>query len=321
MPLDHYIPQTHLKKFYSPALGERMYAIRKTDLAAFTPNSKAVCAINDGSTNAYLREDRAVEEFLNTIEPNYNSALDKLLAGNIDRECIYTMAGFISYVITCSPGGMRTQAGPIKAVTETECSMLEAQGVFLPPPPELAGTSLTELLRSGAVKVEVDPKYPQAIGITAILGFTARLGNFKWEILHNDFTDSPFFTSDFPVAIETTNDLRVMNRIVPLAPNLALRIKPDITLDTSKADFSFANFGYSTRRVGHEELVQLNTLIVRCAEDMVFYRDDYPWVRPFIAKNRHYRIEPQTQKLTFPTGTTGILHLFTLRIVASTPLV
>src|SRR5437867_12890829 len=169
MPLDHYIPQVHLKKFYSPVLGDRMYAVRKTDLHAFTPNSKAVCAINDGSTNAYLREDRAVEEFLKTIEPNYNAALDKLIAGNIDRECIYTIAGFISYVITCSPAGMRTQSGPMKDVNETEYSMLEAQGLFPPPPPELAGTSLTELLSTGAIKVTVDPKYPQAIGISSIL--------------------------------------------------------------------------------------------------------------------------------------------------------
>ena len=40
MPLDHYIPQVHLKKFYSPVLGERMYAIRKSDLKCFTPNNR-----------------------------------------------------------------------------------------------------------------------------------------------------------------------------------------------------------------------------------------------------------------------------------------
>ena len=69
MPLDHYIPQVHLKKFYSPALGNRMYAIRKTDLKAFTPDSQSVCRIMDGSTNAYLKDNRAIEEFLKTIEP------------------------------------------------------------------------------------------------------------------------------------------------------------------------------------------------------------------------------------------------------------
>jgi hypothetical protein len=75
MPLDHYVSQVHLKKFCSLALGDLMHAIRKTNLKYFTPSSKDVCRIMDGSTNAYLREDRAIEEFLKTIEPNYNAAL------------------------------------------------------------------------------------------------------------------------------------------------------------------------------------------------------------------------------------------------------
>ncbi len=64
MPLDHYVSQVHLKKFYSPMLRGRMYAIRKSDLKCFTPSSKAVCGIHDGSTNAYLREDRAMALYL-----------------------------------------------------------------------------------------------------------------------------------------------------------------------------------------------------------------------------------------------------------------
>ncbi len=74
MPLDHYISQIHLKKFNSPALGDRVYAIRKSDLKTFTANSRAVCVVNDGSTNAYLPEGRAIENFLETIEPKYSSA-------------------------------------------------------------------------------------------------------------------------------------------------------------------------------------------------------------------------------------------------------
>src|SRR5438552_6396230 len=127
MPLDHYVSQVHLKKFYSPALGNRMYAIRKSDLKDFTPRSEDVCRIMDGSTNAYLRDDRAIEDFLETIEPKYNAALDKLIVGKIDKECIYTIAGFVAYVVTCSPAGMRIQAGPLKSIVETEAAMMDAQ--------------------------------------------------------------------------------------------------------------------------------------------------------------------------------------------------
>jgi Protein of unknown function (DUF4238) len=90
---------------------------------------------------------------------------------------------------------------------------------------------------------------------------------------------SPFFTSDFPVAIEKTNDLRVLNRIVPLAPNLAIRIRPDLRVDRERLrDPSFTSFGYRRRSPGRQELMALNRLIVRCAEETVFYRDDHPWV-------------------------------------------
>ena len=314
MPLDHYISQVHLKKFYSPVLGQRMYAIRKRDLKCFTPNSKAVCGIHDGSTNTYLRENRAIEAFLKTIETNYNAALEKLIADKIDDKCIYTISGFVAYVLTCSPGGMRVQSGPLKSTVEATAALMDAKGHFRPPPPSLGGASLTDLLRSGAAEVTIDPKYPQAMGISSILERTTSFGNFKWEILRNGFPESPFFTSDFPIAIEKSDDPRILNRIVPLAPDLAIRIRPDLAVGRCQADLSFANFEYRIRDIRHAELVHLNRLIVQCAEETVFYRDDRPWVQSFVAKNRQYRIEAVTDELSTQTGTVLISRL---RIVPS----
>jgi hypothetical protein len=313
MPLDHYIPQVHLKNFYSPVLGDRMYATRKSDLKSFTTKSKSVCVIDDGSTNAYLKEDRAIEEFLKTIEPKYNEALAKLNEGKIDEQCIYTIAGFVAYVVSCSPAGMRIQSGPLKSIVETVAATMEARGLIPPPPKELGGESLVELLGTGAVKVKVDPKFPQAIGINSIRRSLAIFGNIRWDILLNEFNDSPFFTSDFPAAIEETRDRRIINRIVPLAPNLAIRIRP--TIDKDLADFSFANFRCHRRRISHKEAEEINSLIVRCAEDTVFYRDDLAWVQKFIAKNRHYRVEQSTS--TQPTRK-GSLLISRLEIVPVT---
>ena len=302
MPLDHYISQVHLRKFYSPLRGDRLYAIRKSDLKAFTPNAKGVCAINDGSTNAYLSENRAIEEFLKSVEPNYNAAVDKLSAGKIDTECVYTVAGFVAYVASCSPTAMRIQSGPLKASLEAAAATLDAQGLIRPSPSSLGGKTLTQLMESSAVKFTVDPKYPQAIGIDSINKLIAAFGNFEWEILHNEFPDNPFFTSDYPIALEATGDARILNKIVPLASNLAIRIKPGIRMDTRQADFSFKNFRSHSRTISHHELVEINRLLVRCAEDAVFYRDHRPWIQPFIAKNRYYRVEAMTSRVPTATG-------------------
>jgi len=311
MPLDHYISQVHLKKFYSPALRDRLYAIRKSDLKSFAAYSKDVCRTIGGSTNTYLKENRAIEEFLKSIEPKYDTALEKLVGGVIDNECIYTIAGFACYVICCSPGGMRIKSGPLKSGVETEVAILEARGLLPPPPKELGAGNLVELLRTGVLRVEIDPKFPQALGISSILQQVATFGNCQWEILINDFDHSPFFTSDFPVAVEETKDWRIVNRIVPLAPNLAVRIKPDLTVDTKHADFSFANFGWRRKGISYKEVVEINRLVVRCAEETVFCPVDSPWVQKFVARNRHYRVEPNTNKL--PKGT-GFLQVSTERI-------
>jgi hypothetical protein len=322
MPLDHYIPQVHLRNFYSPVLGDRMYATRKSDLKSFTPNSKSVCRIEDGSTNAYLKEDRAIEEFLKTIEPKYNEALAKLNEGKTDEQCVYTIAGFVAYVVSCSPAGMRIQSEPLKSSVETVAAMMEARGL-IPPPPKgalkelgLGGESLVELLRTGEVKVKVDPKFPQAIGINSIHRSLAIFGNSRWDILLNDFNDSPFFTSDFPAAVEETTNRRIVNRIVPLEPNLAIRIRPDPTLDKDLTDYSFANFRCRRRSISHKEAEEINRLIVRCAEDTVFYRDDLAWVQKFIAKNRHYRVESSTSKQPTRNGSLLISRLKSVSVTA-----
>jgi hypothetical protein len=177
LALDHYISQVHLRNFYSPALGERLYAVRKHDGKAFVARSEAVCRIEEGSTNAHLTRNRIIEEFLKTVEPKYNSTVAKLAAGAIDPECVYVVAGFAAYVGTCSPAGMRIHAGLMNALLESTALALDAANAFPPPPESLGAASLTELLQGGRLKFNVDPKYPQAVGIANVLRMTAMFGN------------------------------------------------------------------------------------------------------------------------------------------------
>jgi hypothetical protein len=190
--LDHYVSQVHLRNFYSPKLKGLMYAIRKTDLKSFVTKAEDVCRIDNGSTNPYLQETRAIEEFLKGVEPKYNEAINKIANGKIDLECVYIIAGFVAYIITCSPAGMRIQSESLEESVKEVSRIIDKQGLYPTPPPELGAKSLTELMDSGKVLIEIDPKYPQAIGISSILSLTSTLGNFKWEILINSFDELAF---------------------------------------------------------------------------------------------------------------------------------
>lgn len=311
MPLDHYVSQVHLKKFYSPTLDDQMYAIRKSDLFTYIARSQDVCRTREGSTNTYLREQRRIEDFLETVEPNYNTALINLTTGNVDRECIQTFAGFMTYVLCCSPAAMRIQSEPLRKVVETTATLMEKRGLLPPIPAELGSTNIGQLLRDEVIDIKIDPKYPQALGIDNIVQLANMFGNFSWDVLINEYQDNPFFTSDFPVAIEETNDPRILNRIVPLAPNVAIRIRPDLRQGDGRFDPNFSRFRCRSRKIGREEIIRLNRIIVRCAEDNIFYRDNHEWIPAFVEKNRSYRIEPYSRTIRVGSGE---LIIFTQRL-------
>lgn len=87
----------------------------------------------------------------------------------------------------------------------------------------------------------------------------------------------------------------------------------DIRLSGTKPDLTFAKFKAERHRLKRAEILDLNRLIVRCAEDHVFYRDDLAWVENFVAKNQCYRVEAVTHKLPHQSGD---LLISTQRIVA-----
>jgi Protein of unknown function (DUF4238) len=302
MALDHYVPQVHLKRFYSPELGERFYAISKSSLKCFKPNSKGVCAINFGSTNSYLKDDRAIEQFLAEIESKYNTVVAKIHRGDVDHDCVLVINGLLSSIIVCSPTGMRIQSEPLRASVQSTAEIMEKNGLFPPPPPELGGKTVTDLLRAQDIQIDIDPKYPQAIGISQVLKLTGIFGNSKWEILHNTYADCPFFTSDFPIAIERSKDPRVLNRVFPLTPTLAVRILPDLSMRRAADDLSFSNFGFISKEPGRSDIIEINRKLVQCAEDLIFFRDDRPWVVPFVKKNKDYWIEATTQVIEMGGG-------------------
>ena len=55
-------------------------------------------------------------------------------------------------------------------------------------------------------------------------------------------------------------------------------------------------------KVSQHEVININRRIVRCAEDIVFFRDNHDWVSKFIKKNAKFWIEPKTQKIPYRKG-------------------
>jgi hypothetical protein len=288
MALDHYVSQVYLKNWYSGAIGNRLNVIRKAELKKFTQISENVCRIEDGSTTPYLEEPRAIEDFLKSIEPKYNSALAKIRARQIDSECIHTIAGFAAYIVCCTPAAKRIHTGGIKAHQEATAILMDEQGLFPPPPAELGGATLTELLESGKINIEIDERFPQALGISTLIDRLSLWGNSPWDILIIRDNENEFFTSDFPCAIETCGE--ICNQIIPLAPDIAVRIRPDVRLRGHEVNLAFTNFSADYRKVDYDEIRRVNTLLVQCAEDMVFFRDDKPWIQKFIEKNKFYHV-------------------------------
>ncbi len=304
MALDHYVPQVHLRRFLAPELGPRLHAKRKTDGFRFSPKPQDVCRIEQGSTNLYLSEPRAIEEFLKAIEPHYNKAVDALRGGSTEDEHVGVIAGFVAYVASCSPTAMRVNSEPLRSVVEVTADIMEKHDAIDPPPPQLGAGTLTDLIRDGTVQIGIDRKFPQAIGIEQVVELARRFESCDWYLLHSPSPSKAFVTSDFPAAIEETGPMRPINRVVALSPELAVRVVPGHTAMTRQRGTS-ATGDRRHRTAGGHEVVEANRTIVRSAEEIVFFRDDAPWIGPFVNANKEYRVTAETRRV--PRGNGWVL--------------
>ncbi|MGE3318550.1 MAG: DUF4238 domain-containing protein [Candidatus Berkiella sp.] len=300
MALDHYISQVHLKNFYSKTQIPPLNAICKITMNKFPCSAKDVCRIEEGNTNYYLEEPRVIETFVKDIENRYNWAVAQLSDGLTTKQVIYVIAGWIAYVQCCSPAGSRIYASSLKNVVHETARTLEKKGDIPPPPEHLKlGGNLTDLIDSGRVELTIDPKYPQSVGIQNVLNLTYMYGNFKWDIIKNAYKDSPFFTSDYPLAIELQPNSTISNIIVPLNPGLALRIN---TTTEMHEDENFTFNRIKVTQPDRKNINRINMLIAQCAEEHVFFGDESSWMFDFVKKHCKYHVGTKTAKSRHPNG-------------------
>ncbi len=292
MALDHYVPQVHLRNFYSPDLdGTRLFAIRKHDGKRFEPRSQDVCRIENGNSNSYLEEPRHVEEVLRTVEPYYNQAVEAIRTGRISDSTVYIISGYIACLHACSPTTMRLNNSPTERMIAATIEILDAQGL-LPQVPEnkLTLRTATELIKFGAAEIVVDPKYPQAVSLSSVFRHISMIGNLRWEIIHNSHVGASFFSSDFPSAIEMNSRGKLSSRIYPLAPDLAIRLLLPGTRRRYE-DLKFSDFQWRKLYPPRAEVVSINRQLIKCAEEHVFFRDNEPWIPHYVKKYSQYNIQ------------------------------
>lgn len=313
MALDHYIPQVYLKNFYSPDLDGLLYCVKKDDLKEFTPNAKAICRTEDHSTNKYLKEPRIIEEFLKDIENIYNESLSLIRNGAQSSKHIYCISGLVAFIETCSPAAMRMKSGPLRDLLHSTAKLLDKSGKIPPSPKSLGGKSLGDLLEAGILKIDIDQKYPQAIGITNILKILNVFGNSRWEIMINSHENVKFFTSDFPVVNEKSGNSAIFNKIFPLSPSVALRIYPNKNVIEFGGDFQFPDFELTIRAVSRNECININRKIIMAAENLVFSSQYHDKIRALIRRHRNFRTEITTSIIQSGDGEIHISQQFPQR--------
>ncbi|KEO92188.1 hypothetical protein EH31_05845 [Erythrobacter longus] len=244
-----------------------MFAFRKSKLDSFPCDSRDVCRIEEGSTNPYLGEPRLLEAFLSTFEPKYNRSCEAISVGSFGHDDVAVIAAFMAFVGGCAPTATRLGASNLSEITKLELDRPEKLDKLPPIPQELEATSVLELINDGKLTFDIDRKYPHALGVANLIESTIAFSSYPWEILRNGHsTQCPFLTSDFPIAIEGPQP--PLTRLVPLRPDLAIKVSPVVrspTLKDNPRDFRFRLVDVTPAQVRI-----FNRQVVRCAEDFVF---------------------------------------------------
>lgn len=299
MARDHYVSQVHLRNFYPP--GKTMlHAINKENMKEFECPAKAVCFVEEGSTNEHLSDQRCIEKLLPLIENKYNASVQKLRKGRPDDDAIYVIAGFVSFVQCCAPAFMRVYGPLLHNSLRTAVTSMERHGLIdvEEMPSDIDAKTLSELIDKDFVKVGIDPKYAQARGIINFKNFlSARVGS-NWEILINTKDNNPFFTSDYPFVMEQVGH-SIFNAIAPLAPDIAVRIKPPAFPRQALGAVNSLRSRIQYPKISRHEILEINRLIIRSAEKFVFFRDNYEWIRRFVKKNLDYRVDLDISRTEF----------------------
>jgi len=296
MPLDHFVPCVYLRNFYSPKLGRRFYCWRKSKNDRFVPKAEDVCRFRDHNTLPYLDNPRAVEDYIAPVEHCWNKSLNQFCTKTHDPTVILNICKMLSYILVCSPTMLRLGGENLVSNVQAVTDIADRAGLL----PEIP-SSITEQDVASLFEVEVDKKFPQAMGVLALHDLVNSFSNGSWLFIHNEFEECPFFTSDFPIVSLQSLHAPNSTMVFVLLPNLAVSISPGL-MKTIENQPLFENFCCRRLRANRKQIFQLNGLFVRAADDMVFFRAEERWMKRCFEKNRNFRTQDIHVKIPTERG-------------------
>ncbi|HHT9138729.1 MAG TPA: DUF4238 domain-containing protein [Candidatus Wunengus sp. YC60] len=297
-PKDHYVAQTYLRNFSIKNNTAHVNAIRKSDLKRLNNVPvRSICYKVNWSTNPYFPEKpRVVEDYLKIFEPKWFNCVKMLADEKFDAETKYFMSGYIVYLRACTPTAIRLGQVNSSEIVSRTYEIIEQKELSNP---DTKHKDAINTIRShGGIKVNVDPNFPKAMGIRTLSGAHEKLQGFPWLIMTNE-TGIPYITSDNPVCLRYPQNSAFCDFYVPITPKIAIMIHPLRNPESEIID--------SLTSVKPEGVNEFNRLVVKCAEDMVIFNEDFG-VEELVKEFRDWRMEVLITKFPVEKGTFNIFQ-------------
>ena len=300
-----------MKHFADPNNNNNLHIYSKNPRRYFITKTKNVCSEENWGTNPYFKNKRAIELYLNSIEPYWNACVDNIINLQNDKMAKVILSGYIAVLAACTPASVRIGADWHSKVIEHILMMLirqkqENPGSLpdLPPLPE----NLEKFIDKGnLLKAKIDPKYSHAVGISLLNSTHWNIYKSDWLILIND-TDNLFLTSDFPVTYYYPDqNSQLPYRFVPISPRIGMLITPNLKEEDHNAprteleSWPETEVQFSEIKPKYPKI--FNTLTVKSAERFVISSQKKEWISQLVEKYKDWRMEDDTVKI--PTSQSG----------------
>lgn len=293
---DHYIAQTYLRSFSIKDNQGYIHAIRKSNLKILNNIPIAsICYRVNWSSNPYFSEKpRVVEDYLKIFEPEWSNCLKTLSDEKFDSKIKYLLSGYIAYLRACTPTAIRLGQNKLSGVVYNTYKIIEAKELINPNSKHK--DTINTINSHGGIKVSINPNYPKAMSIRILFDLQNKLQSFPWLIMKNE-TEIPFITSDNPVCLRYPQGGAFCDFYVSLTPKVAILIHPIQKLEFKTID--------SLTSIKPEGVNEFNSLVVKCAEDMIIFNED-SGTRELVERFQNWRIESLVTKLPLGKNTLNI---------------